>query len=81
MYQEIADRYYSAIEHSKRLYYHEKVSDCNQRQLFQFIDGLFKAKSSSPLPADVSPFELAQRFRVRVIFLVKSLPFIQTLTI
>ncbi|XP_068707689.1 uncharacterized protein [Montipora foliosa] len=62
MYKEIADRYYSAIEHSKRLYYHEKVSDCNQKQLFKFIDGLFKAKSSSPLPAHVSPFELAQRF-------------------
>ena len=62
MYKEIADRYYSAVEHSKRVYYHEKVSDCNQKQLFKFIDGLFKAKSSSPLLAHVSPFELAQRF-------------------
>ena len=38
------------------------MSGFSQKQLFKFIDDLFKVKSSSPLPKHVSSLELAQRF-------------------
>ena len=62
IYREIAGQYYSAIEQSKKIYYQDKVSGLDQKQLFKFIDGLFRVKLSSPLPTHVSSLELAQRF-------------------
>ena len=61
MYVEYSKRYYTAIQQAKTEYFNKRVSNSNQKQLFQFVDSLLKVKHAPILPKHDSAFELAQR--------------------
>lgn len=64
MYQECSQRYYTAIQQAKSEYYNERISNSNQKHLFQLVDGLLKVKHAPIAPKYQSAFDLAQRFNM-----------------
>ena len=46
LYRDSACNYYAAIKEAKRAHFSNKISNSNQKQLFNLIDSLFKVKDS-----------------------------------
>jgi len=62
LYRDSACNYYAAIKEAKRAHFSNKISNSNQKQLFNLIDSLFKVKGSLTLPTHDSELVLANRF-------------------
>ncbi len=50
------------IDNAKSQYYKEKLSDANQKESFQILNGLLQPNSQKPLPTSTCPKELADQF-------------------
>jgi len=46
LYRDSVCNYYAAIKEAKRAHFSNKISNSNQKQLFNLIDSLFKVKDS-----------------------------------
>lgn len=62
LHSETSKRYYDAIKEGKQTYYNNNITNSNQKQLFQLIDGLFHVKGPPILPTHDSPQDLTHRF-------------------
>ena len=62
LYRDKCDEYTAALNVAKSQYYKAKISECNNQQLFQMIDGLFQVKNTTPLPTHTSLPHSAEEF-------------------
>ena len=62
LYRDKCDEYTAALNVAKSQYYKANISQCNNQQLFQMIDGLFQVNNTTPLPTHTSLPHLAEEF-------------------
>lgn len=62
MYRDQCQIYTAALHSAKSTYYKVKISESDNHQLFNMVDGLFKVKRLPPLPSHVSCHSLAEDF-------------------
>ena len=60
LYRDNCDEYTATLNFAKSQYYKAKISEYNNQQLFQMIDGLFQVENTTPLPTRTSLPHLAE---------------------